>query len=432
MTAGLSTLASAGSGAEPTDSSARDLASLVDRLNAGVFSVDADMTILHWNRFMASNSGCSADQVVGRDLFECFPDLPAQWLRWKLRSVFLLGTFAFSSWRQRPYVFKFAHNRPLTGGIDHMHQDVSFLPVFKADGEVSSVCVMLTDVTDGALSHRALDRANAQIQREALERERMQDELRIAHKLEAVGRLAAGIAHEINTPIQYIADSVHFIGEAFEEMCTAVLSYRQAHAGGAPVTDDGLDLPYLEENVPTAVERALNGLDRVATLVRAMMEFGQPSRTEKARADLNRGITATLSVARAEYEDIADIELELGDVPELACHVAELNQVFLQLIINAAHAIAELHASPARGKIRIRTWSDAATVFVVVSDNGAGIPEQVRSRVFDPFFTTKPVGRGSGQGLAIARSIVVDRHGGTLTFETASGHGSSFQVRIPR
>jgi signal transduction histidine kinase len=130
--------------------------------------------------------------------------------------------------------------------------------------------------------------------------------------------------------------------------------------------------------------------------------------------------------------DVADIELDLGDVPEVECHIAELNQVFLQLIINAAHAIAEVHVSPARGAIRIRSWCDDEAVFVSVSDNGSGIPEPIRTRVFEPFFTTKPVGRGTGQGLAIARSIVVDRHGGSLTFETTTGRGTTFLVRLPR
>src|SRR3982750_2907148 len=117
----------------------------LDRFNAGVFSVDAELRIVHWNQFMATNSGRAPAAFVGRDLFECFPELPAQWLRWKLRSVFLLGTFAFSSWKQRPYVFKFPHNRPLTGGIDFMHQDAAFLPVVGDGGDVGSVCVMLTD-----------------------------------------------------------------------------------------------------------------------------------------------------------------------------------------------------------------------------------------------------------------------------------------------
>jgi signal transduction histidine kinase len=408
--------------------------STLDRLNAGVFSVDTEMRVLHWNLFMASNSGKSAEEVVGRNLFECFPELPSQWLRWKLRSVFLLGTYAFSSWKQRPYVFKFPHNRPLTGGIDFMRQDIAFLPIASETGGIAAVCAMLTDATDAALSHQALDQANLQLKREMAERERMKDELRMAHKLEAVGQLAAGLAHEINTPIQFVADSVSFIGEAFAELRGILGTYRQALYDGTQdaVFEDNRDLVYLEQNVPIAVDRALKGLDRIATLVRAMQEFGQPSSNEKLCADLNRALTTTLTVTGSEYKAVADIDLQLGDIPEVSCHIAELNQVFLHLIVNAAHAIGDAHTAPARGTIRIRTWSDADSVFVSVADDGTGIPEHIRLRVFDPFFTTKPVGRGAGQGLAIARSIIVDRHGGTLSFETAIGRGSTFVIRLPR
>jgi two-component system NtrC family sensor kinase len=401
----------------------------LDRLNAGVFTVDAEMRILHWNLFMASNSGQSAEAVVGKNLFTCFPELPEAWMRWKLRSVFLLGTFAFSSWKQRPYLFRFPHNRPLTGGIDFMHQDIAFLPIAAGDG-VGSVCVLVTDVTDAALSQRALHDAHARLEREMAERQRVEHELRLAHKLEAVGQLAAGIAHEINTPLQYIADSISFLGEAFAEMRAIVGTYRQAlhdRVQHLPLDDDP-ELAYLESNVPDAVDRAQYGLERVASLVRAMTEFGQPAAAAKSFADLNRAVTT----ARSAYKDVADIELELGDVQEVPCHLAELNQVFLQLIINAAHAIAETHVVPARGTIRIRTWCDGGAAYVAVADNGSGIPEAIQPRIFDPFFTTKPVGRGTGQGLSIARSIVVDRHGGTLSFETAVGRGSTFLVRIPR
>jgi two-component system NtrC family sensor kinase len=406
----------------------------LDHLNAGVFSVNTDLVVVHWNQFMASHSGKSSDEVVGRELFACFPELPEPWLRWKLRSVFLLRAFAFSSWKQRPYVFRFPHNRPLTGGIDFMYQDVAFLPVAATDGAVGSVCVLVTDATDAALSQRALHDAHTRLEREVGERRRIEGELQIAHKLEAVGQLAAGIAHEINTPIQYVTDSVSFIGEAFAEMRCIVQTYRQALYDGTHrmALEDNADLAYLEQNVPAAVDRALMGLDRVAALVRAMKEFGQPSLAAKSFADLNRAIATTLTVAHSEYVDVADIELDLGDVPEVECHIAELNQVFLQLIINAAHAIAEVHVAPARGAIRIRSWCDDEAVFVSVSDNGSGIPEPIRVRVFEPFFTTKPVGRGTGQGLAIARSIVVDRHGGSLTFETTTGRGTTFLVRLPR
>ena len=405
----------------------------LDRLNAGVFSVDPEMRIVHWNLFMASNSGRSAEQVVGRDLFECFPELPAQWLRWKLRSVFLLGTFAFSSWKQRPYVFKFPHNRPLTGGIDFMRQDAAFLPVAGAGGVIGSVCVMLTDMTDAALSHRALDEAHLQLQRELLERERMKDELRMAHKLEAVGQLAAGIAHEINTPIQYVADSVSFLGEAFTELQGYVHGYRKvlADRGVPDPIDAEADLAYLGEHGPAAVERAHTGLERVASLVRAMKEFGQPGQRERTWADLNRAIEITLTVTSAEHNRVADLELALGELPQVSCHIGEISQVFLHLIVNAAHAIDDARTPPARGTITIKTWREPDAVLISIADTGVGIPEAIQGRIFDPFFTTKAVGRGSGQGLAIARSIVVDRHGGTLTFETAVGCGSTFLVRLP-
>ena len=408
-----------------------DLGTL-DRLNAGVFSVDPELRIVHWNQFMATNSGRSQDEVIGRDLFACFPDLPAPWLRWKLRSVFLLRTFAFSSWKQRPYVFRFPHNRPLTGGTEFMYQDIAFLPAL-AGGDVGSVCVLITDATDAALSHRALDDAHRQLEREMVERERMQDELRIAHKLEAVGQLAAGIAHEINTPIQYIADSVAFIGEAFADLRAMVQGYREALQAPAPrpALDDGAELAYLEGQVPAAVERALTGLDRIANLVRAMKEFGQPSHDDKAPGDVNHSVITTLTVASSAYQDIADVELELGDVPPLACHISEINQVLLQLIVNAAHAIGDAHTPPARGAIRIRTWCEPGAVLICVADNGTGIADDIRDRIFDPFFTTKPVGRGAGQGLAIARSIVVDRHAGALSFETTPGRGTTFLVRLP-
>src|ERR1051326_991130 len=212
----------------------------LDRLNAGVFAVNPAFEVVHWNRFMASNSGISAEDVIGRDLFACFPDLPQAWLRWKLRSVFLLGTFAFSSWKQRPYVFKSPHNRPLTGGIDFMYQDLSFLPVGSGDGMIDSVCVLVTDATDAALSQLALHDAHRRLELEMAERQRVETELRLAHKLEAVGQLAAGIAHAINTPIQYVSDSVSFLGEAFAEMRSIVQTYRQAlfdPAHHAPLAD---------------------------------------------------------------------------------------------------------------------------------------------------------------------------------------------------
>ncbi len=271
-----------------------------------------------------------------------------------------------------------------------------------------------------------------------------QSELMQASKLESVGRLAAGIAHEINTPIQFVSDNVHFLREGFGSLPALVRRYRELRTAAAagPVDSELLaeleraeaeaDLDYLLENGPRAFERSLEGLNRVAILVQSMKEFAHPDQKEKAHADLNRALSATLTIARNEYKDVAETEVDLGELPQVFCHVSELNQVFLNVIVNAAHAIAaKVHGTGARGTIRLETRHEGAFVRISISDTGAGIPEAIRARVFDPFFTTKEVGKGTGQGLAIARSVVVDKHGGTVAFDTEVGKGTTFHIRLP-
>jgi len=166
--------------------------------------------------------------------------------------------------------------------------------------------------------------------------------------------------------------------------------------------------------------------------VRAMKDFAHPESKEKAAADLNKALLSTLAVARNELKCVADVEADLGDLPLVVCNISDLNQVFLNLLVNAAHAIGDVvKGTGKKGKIRVRTVPEGKTVLVTITDTGCGIPESIRTKVFDPFFTTKGVGRGTGQGLAIARSVVVERHKGTLTFESEVGKGTSFYVRLP-
>jgi PAS domain S-box-containing protein len=269
------------------------------------------------------------------------------------------------------------------------------------------------------------------------DRARMEVELRMAQKLEAVGQLAAGIAHEINTPIQFIGDSLQFLEESFASLDRLLAVYRGACA---KVGDRALlehleraehdaDLAYLRERMPAACERTLEGVERVASIVRAMKEFAHPQ-TEQAPADLNRALTTTLTVARNEYKYVAEVETHFGDLPLVVCNLSDLNQVFLNLIVNAAHAIEDVIAPGELGTIRVGTARAGPAVVVTIADTGGGIPDSVRTRVFDPFFTTKDVGRGSGQGLAIARAVV-DKHGGTIAFETVPGEGTTFTIRLP-
>lgn len=292
--------------------------------------------------------------------------------------------------------------------------------------------------------YRTLAETNAKLNVEIHQREQVEMELRLAQKLEAVGRLAAGIAHEINTPIQYVGDSVHFLKAAFEDLVALLGRYREggealacyperaALVAAIQEAEELADLEYLRENVPPAFERTLAGIDHVAGIVRAMKEFAHPDQRDKALADLNKALLNTLVVARNEYKYVADVETRLEELPPVSCYPSDLNQVFLNLVVNAAHAIAEaVGGGPQRGRITVSTRLDGDWVEIAVADTGGGIPEAIRDRVYDPFFTTKEVGRGTGQGLAIARSIVVDKHRGTLHFDSLPGQGTTFYVRLP-
>lgn len=277
------------------------------------------------------------------------------------------------------------------------------------------------------------------------ERKRQEIELRHGQKLEAVGRLAAGIAHEINTPIQFVGDNTRFLQNSFRDELDLIHKYEELRAAAekGTVTPDLLqqvakvretaDWPYLEQEIPRAMEQMLEGLSRVSTIVRGMKEFSHVDRSnEKAPGDLNRALESTLIVARNELKYVADVETHFDELPPLICHLGDLNQVFLNLLVNAAHSIGDaVKGTVNKGKIKVTTRLDGDWVEVAIGDSGMGIPEDVREKIFDPFFTTKGVGKGTGQGLALARAIVVEKHGGTLTFETQIGKGTTFFVRLP-
>ena len=241
------------------------------------------------------------------------------------------------------------------------------------------------------------------------DRRRMAAELQLSQKLEAVGRLAAGVAHEINTPVQYLGDTVAFLQEAFED----VLGCYDAVRSGAAVADAeaAADLDYLRERVPAAFERAAEGVSRVAEIVRTMGEQAHPA--SHVPCDLNAVVRSAAALAGGEAD--------LAPLPPVVCDPGAIEQVLVNLLVNARDA---------GGSVTLSSRVDGGHVVLSVRDTGTGIAPEIAERVFDPFFTTKDVGQGTGQGLAIARSIVV-RHGGSLSFETELGRGSTFEVRLP-
>jgi signal transduction histidine kinase len=269
-------------------------------------------------------------------------------------------------------------------------------------------------------------------------------ELRQAQKLESVGRLAAGVAHEINTPIQFVNDSVRFLQTAVEDVMVVVEKHRDNTnsmlagvvrpelARAAAVSESEVDLPFLQQAIPEAIGRVVDGIDRVAAIVRSIKAFAHPDGARMIQADLNEAVASTLIVASGEYKLVADVETELGDIPLVMCHLGEINQVVLNLVVNAAQAIGSVvHGTGQRGTIKVRTRQRETGVEIAISDTGCGIPADIRDRVFDPFFTTKDVGHGSGQGLAMARAAIVDKHHGTLDFESEVGSGTTFFLTLP-
>jgi PAS domain S-box-containing protein len=274
----------------------------------------------------------------------------------------------------------------------------------------------------------------------------LRSQLLQAQKLESVGQLAAGIAHEINTPTQYIGDNVRFLKDAFQDLTGLLTNYERLLAAAKANTlsrdtvqevsaaVERADAGYLLAEIPKAIAQTVEGITRVSKLVSAMKEFSHPGTKEKIPLDLNHAINSTITVARNEWKYVADLETEFDpSLPLISCLPGEFNQVILNLIVNAAHAIADVTGKEGseKGRIKVQTRNCPEWVEIRIQDTGSGIPKNARARVFDPFFTTKEIGKGTGQGLAIAHSVVVDKHGGTIHFETEEGKGTTFIIRLP-
>ncbi|MHC1752476.1 PAS domain S-box protein [Humidesulfovibrio sp.] len=278
------------------------------------------------------------------------------------------------------------------------------------------------------------------------ERKGLESQLLHSQKLEAIGQLAAGIAHEINTPAQYVGNNTQFIKGAFEDLLAVITAARtlvETAKTACPDLGDvknleavmqERDVDYLQAEVPGAIAQTLEGVERISTIVRSVKQFAHPGAVQMAPADLNESMRSTATVSRNEWKYVAELDLDLDPtLPLVVCMIGEINQVVLNLIINAAHAIADAKKlDPEReGRITLATRLVPSWAEIRVSDTGTGIPKAAQAKIFDPFFTTKEVGRGTGQGLTISRSIVVEKHNGQLYFETRPGEGTAFVVRLP-
>lgn len=311
--------------------------------------------------------------------------------------------------------------------VGDRHMQPLFLPVESGDSKLKrGAIVMIEDMTQQLVEKKERDKSQ---------------------KLEAIGQLAAGIAHEINSPVQFIGDNINFVSDGLE---TLFESFSQIEKMILEVEDKAVrtalqeqlkslfennDIEYFKEELPEAMLQSSDGVNRIAKIVKAMRQLSHPGSEDKVLTDINSGLESTITVSRNEWKYDSDLVTDFdSNLPAISCYPDDLNQVFLNIIVNAAHAISERveQKELSRGTIYIKTEEQDDSVIITIKDNGGGIPDELREKVFEPFFTTKEIGKGTGQGLGIAKRIVQEKHCGSIDFVSQQDKGTTFTIRLPR
>ncbi len=386
---------------------------IVEQAAEIIMTADHDLNIVYVNQAFTESFGYTLDDVVGKQVHILYPTQVEKVLSKVLKAFetegFWTGRITMS--RKDGSTFE---------------EELSIRPNMDSTGTITSYLSIGRDVSEQIMLERQLHQAQ---------------------KLESIGQLAAGIAHEINTPMQYVGNNTLFLQDSFKDIVdlfdreTKIIETARNGALDSEVLIElekalkDTDVSYLAEEIPKALEQSMEGIDRVTEIVRAMKEFSHMGDDEMKAVDLNKAIESTVTVARNEWKYVAELELDLdGDLPSVPCFPGQINQVVLNLITNAAHAIGEKlgpEHSGDLGKITVSTGVEGEMMYFKVSDTGTGIPEDLRHKVFDPFFTTKEVGKGTGQGLSIAYSVITEKHGGDITLDSVMGEGTSFIVKLP-
>jgi len=373
------------------------LRTMIDLIPAFIYAKDVESRFVAINAHLARSMGTTSADALGKTDFDFFPPELAEKFFSDEQALLKSGTAILEL--EEPGLDK------VTG--EERIVVTSKVPLRDENGMVIGIIGIGFDIT---------------------ERKRAEQRLASGERLESIGRLAAGVAHEINTPIQYLNDSVYFIREAMQDL----MVHNQKLQNALPVQPEpDEDIEDLKQELPPALDRVVDGLGRIAEIVRSMKEFSHVDQREMSQVDLNRAVNSTLVIARSEYKYVADLVTEFGELPPVTCHGGQINQVILNLVVNASHAIGDsVKGTNNKGVITVRTYTDDTHAVISITDTGGGIPEAIQKRIFEPFFTTKEVGRGTGQGLSIAHKVVKS-HEGSLTFETLAGKGTTFYIRLP-
>ncbi len=384
---------------------------IISSISSIMIGVDNNGMVTLWNDVASKLLSLSSDDVVGLDFF----DLPINWNREKIAQEAAECVKSNKNIRMADILL-----RNQTDDIRIL--GITLTPLFLKDKEHPGFLLIGSDIT---------------------ERRLLEDQVGRSNKLEAIGQLAAGVAHEINTPTQLVGSNLRFLGQQLDTILgwlDKLDQQKDAVKTGIKIPLLAIDsekdvtfaqLEYFKQEAPKAIEQSLEGIDRISHIVTAMRFFTHPGSENKEIADLNQIIQNAISLSRNEWKIIAEIKTDLDpNLPGVECLPIELSQVVLNIIINAIHAIQD--SGEEKGQIVIASRQAGELIEMSITDNGIGIPKEIQSKIFDPFFTTKDIGRGTGQGLAIAYTVIVKKHGGTLEFESETGKGTTFTIRLPR
>ncbi|MCS7468474.1 ATP-binding protein [Stieleria sp. ICT_E10.1] len=385
---------------------------LIDSISSILVCLDRDHRVTRWNPHAENTFDIKADDAIGSTLGE----LPIAWSdAAKLESLLQADSSQNPQHDEIQFVDRCGEKRTL---------DIRISPL--SDAASAAMLVVATDVTRQRFIQAQLDQSR---------------------RLESVGQLAAGVAHEINTPMQYIGDNVRYVAKTIDrlsQLLDCLPAFVDESVSDAELIElrkslDGFDNAHKVrtaiEQMPDALVDSIDGVEAVSKIVAAMKELSHPGTGKRSQLCINHVLQSTIAVARNEWKYVAEIQTDLDDqLLPIDGLPSELNQAFLNIIINASHAIGdrtERHELD-KGVIAIGTRDLGDAVQITISDNGGGIPAAIRKRVFEPFFTTKDVGKGTGQGLAIAHSVIVQKHHGKLWFDVDDGIGTTFTIQIPR
>ena len=453
--------------------------SLLDNLPVGIFVLKKDFVVLFWNSMLEEWSNISRDKIIGSNIFDSFPHLNKSLFISRIQEIFNGGPPAVFSSQLHKYIIP----SYLPDGLMRIqHTTVIAVPSF-SDTDYFGLFVVeditdlsyqikkyremrdraLLEVKERKIAEKELKKAEAELMNyninleetvekrtkklnEALSNlKNMQSQLVQTEKMASIGQLAAGVAHEINNPTGFISSNLNVlagydmdIGSLIEQYRALVSDLRSGTSASAgegrssisellariAEIEKEIDIDFILDDIMNLVGECKDGTERIKKIVLALKDFAHPGEDKMCVADINKGIESTLNVVWNELKYKAVVTKNYGDLPLVECYSQQLNQVFMNILVNAAQAIEK------QGEIRISTQKIDGSVEIKISDTGAGIPEENLSKIFDPFFTTKEVGKGTGLGMNVAYNII-KKHNGTIDVDSAVGKGTTFTIRIP-